>query len=69
MGYARCPFQYFEPYVRLVVGLFEDDIQLFLKHYNSNINIHEISPVIYSSEDISEVVYSMSDQEFTLQFK
>ena len=69
MGYARYPFKFFEPYLRLLVGLFEDDIQVFLKQYNSNIIIHERSPVIYSSEDISAFVYSMSDHEFTLQIK
>ena len=36
MGYARSPFRAFESYVRIVVGLVEDDIQLRLKQYNSN---------------------------------
>ena len=31
MGYARSPFREFEGYLRNVVGLDEDDIQLILK--------------------------------------
>ena len=33
MGYARSPFRDFESYVRIVVGLHEDDIQLTIKQY------------------------------------
>ena len=36
MGYARSPFRDFDSYLRIVVGLDEDDIQLILKQYNSN---------------------------------
>ena len=35
-GYARPPFRDIESYLRIVVGMDKDDIQLFLKHYNSN---------------------------------
>ena len=31
MGYARALFQDFESYLRIVVGMDEDDIQLILK--------------------------------------
>ena len=31
MGYARSPFRDFENYLRIVVGLDEDDNQLILK--------------------------------------
>ena len=36
MGYARSPNRHFESYLRMVVGLDEDDIQLTLKQYKSN---------------------------------
>ena len=36
LGYARSPFRDIESYLKIVVGLDEDDIQLILKHYISN---------------------------------
>ena len=36
MGYARSPFGDSESYLRVVVGLDEDDIQLSLTQCNSN---------------------------------
>ena len=36
LGYARSPFRNFESFLRLVVSLEENDIQLTLKQYNSN---------------------------------
>ena len=44
MGYARSPFRDFENYLRVVVGLHENDIQLILKQYNSNFVTYELSP-------------------------
>ena len=35
MGYARSPFRDFDSYLRIVVGLDEDEIQLILKQYHS----------------------------------
>ena len=35
MGYARYPFRDFESYLRIVVGVDEDDIRLTFKQYNS----------------------------------
>ena len=46
MGYARSPFQDFESYLRIVVVLDEDDIQLILKQYNSNFVTYEMPPGI-----------------------
>ena len=48
MGYARSQFQDFGSYLRNVVVLDEDDIQLFLKQYNSSFILYEIAPGIYS---------------------
>ena len=36
LGYARSPFRDFESYLRIVVGLDENDNQLILKQCNSN---------------------------------
>ena len=69
MSYARSPFREFESYIRIVVGLDEDYIQLFLKQYNSNFVTYEIPPGIYSIENISGTVYTMGDHEGTLIFE
>ena len=68
MGYARS-FRDFESYLRIVAGLGEGDIQLVLKQYHSNFVSYEISPGIYSIEDISVVVFTMEDHEGTLQIE
>ena len=44
MGYARSPFTEFESYLRIVVGLEEDDNQLILKQYNEKVNTYELDP-------------------------
>ena len=69
MGYARSPFRDFESYLRLVVGLDEDDIQLILNKYNSSFVTYDTSPGIYSIKDISEAAYTMGDHEGTLQIE
>ena len=66
MGYARSPFRDFESYLRMVVGLDEDDIQLVLKQYNSNFVVYGLFPGIYAIKDNAEVVYTMEDHEGTL---
>ena len=68
--YTRSLFREFETYLRIVVGLVEDDIQLFfLKKYISKIVTYEIPSGIYSFKDTSEVVRTMGDHEGTLQIK
>ena len=67
LGCARSPFRVFESYLRIVVGLNEDDIQLTLKQYISNFVTYEISPRIYTIEDIAEAVYTMDDHKGTLK--
>ena len=46
-GYARSLFRDFESYLRIVVGLDEDDIKLILKQYNSNFVTYGLLPGIY----------------------
>ena len=45
----------------------EDDIQLILNQYNSNILSYQLSPGIYSIKGISEAVYIIADHEDTLK--
>ena len=52
MVYATSPFQDSETFLRIVVGLDEDDIQMNLKHNNSNFAIYETPPRIYSIKDV-----------------
>ena len=56
IGYARSPFRDFECYLRIVVGMDEEDFQLILKQYNSPFVTYELSPGIYLIKDISEAV-------------
>ena len=69
MGYVRSPFRDFESYLRIVVDLDEEDIQLFLKQYNSHFIIYEISPGIYTIQDISHAVHTFSGHEGRLQIE
>ena len=48
MGYARSLFRDFESYLRIVVGLEEDDIQLILKQYNEKFFTYELDPGNYT---------------------
>ena len=61
MGYARSPFRDFESYLRIVVGLDEDDIQLILKQYNANFVTYELDPGIYTIGDLQEAAYPLGD--------
>ena len=62
-GYARSPFRVFESYLRSVVGLDEDDIQLFSKQSNSFFVTDELSSGIYTIKIISKAVYTKGDHE------
>ena len=66
-GYARAPFRDFGSYLRIVVGLDEDDIQLILQQNNSNFVTYQLSPGIYTFEDVSKAVYTMGDHEVSLK--
>ena len=69
MGYARSSFRDVESFLRIVLGLEENVIELILKPYTSDFIIYELPPIIYSIKDISEVVYTMGNHEGTLQTK
>ena len=63
LGYARSPFRDFESYLRIVIGLHEDDIQLVSKQYKSNFVTYKLTPGIYTIKAIAEAVYLLIDHE------
>ena len=69
MGYARSPFRDFESYLRIIVGLEEDNIQLILKQYNEKFITYELDPGNYTIEDLKKAVYPLGDHEGTLQIE
>ena len=60
LNYSRSQFRDFESYLRIRVGLDEEDIQLILKEYISHFITYELSPGIYTIKDISDVVQTFS---------
>ena len=69
MGYARSPFRDFESYLRIFVGLEEDNIRLILKQYNEKFVTYELDPGNYTIEDLKKAVYPLGDHEGTLQIE
>ena len=69
MGYARSPFRDFESYLRIFVGLEEDNIQLILKQYIEKFVTYELDPGNYTIEDLKKAVYPLGDLEGTLQIE
>ena len=66
-AYGNSSFRDFESYLRIFVGLEEDDIQLILKQYNEKFVTYELDPGNYNIEDIQKVVYFLAGHEGTLQ--
>ena len=56
-------------YLRLVVGLDEDDIKLILEQFSSIFDTYELSLSIYKTNVILQVVFTMEDHEGTLQYE
>ena len=69
MGYARSLFRDFESYLRIMIGLEEDNIQLILKQYNEKFVTYELEPGNYTIEDLQKGVYKFVDHEGTLQIE
>ena len=67
--YAESSFRDFESYLRIAVGLEEDDIQLILKQYNGKVVSYELDPGNYTIEEIQKAVYALGDHEGTLQIE
>ena len=68
-GYSASSFRDFESYLRLVIGLDEEDIQLILKEYNSHFITYELTPGIYTIQDISDAIQTFSGHEETIQLE
>ena len=69
LGYSASPFRDFESYLRLVVGLDEEDIQLILKEYNSHFITYELTPGIYTIQDISDAIQTFSGHQEIIQLE
>ena len=67
LRHAQSPFPDFGSYLGVVVGLDEDESDVFLKKLLSYFFTYEISRGIYINKDFSEDVYTMGDHEGTLQ--
>ena len=46
--------------MRIVVGLDEEDIQLISKQYKSHFITYELTPGIYTIQDISDIFHTFS---------
>ena len=60
LGYSRSLLRDFESYLRIVVGLDEEDIQLIFKQYNSHFITYESTPGIYTTQDTSNTIHTFS---------
>ena len=60
IGYSRSLFRDFESYLRIVVGLDEEDIRLILKQYNFHFITYELTPGNYTIQDISDTIHTFS---------
>ena len=69
LGFSRSPFRDFESYLRIVIVLDEDDVQLLLKQYFSIFVTYDLSQGINLVKDIVEAVYTVCDHEGTLQIE
>ena len=68
-GYDNSSFRDFESYLRIFVGLEEDNIRLILKQYNEKFVTYELDPGNYTVEDLQKAVYPLGDHENTLQIE
>ena len=68
-GYANSSFRDFEGYLRIIIGLEEDDIQLILKQYNEKFVSYELNPGNYTIEDFQKAVYPLGDHEGCLKIE
>ena len=67
LGYSASPFRDFESYLRLVIGLDEEDIRLILKEYISHFITYELTPGNYTIQDISDAIQSFSGRQEAIQ--
>ena len=55
--------------MRIVVGLDEEDIRLFLRQYNSHFISFELTPGIYTVQDISDNIHTFSCHSEIIQIE
>ena len=55
--------------MRIVVGLDEEDFRLILKQYKSHFITYEVTPEIYTIEDISDAVHTFSGHTEIIQIE
>ena len=67
LDYGRSLFRDFESYLRIVVELDEDDIQLNLKEYISHFITYELTPRIYTIQDISDAIQTFSGHKVIIE--
>ena len=67
LRYARSLLRENESYLRNIVDLDENDIQLILKQYNPNFVTYEIPSGIYSINGISLPLYTKGNHDGTIQ--
>ena len=68
-GYANSSFRDFESYLRIFVGLEEDNIRLILKQYNEKFITYALEPGNYNIEDIHQAVYSLDGHKGNIQIE
>ena len=69
LGYSKSLFRDFESYLRIVIGLDEEDIRLILKQYNSHLITYELTPGINTIQDISDVIRTFSGHSEIIQIE
>ena len=69
LDYARSLFRDFESYLRIVVGLDEKVIQLILNEYNSHFITYELTPGIYTIQDISDAIQIFSGHKEIIEIE
>ena len=67
LGYSKSLFRDFESYLRIVVGLDEEDILLNLKEYISHFITYELTPGIYTIQIISDAIHTFSGHSESIQ--
>ena len=69
LAYARSPFRDFESYLRIVIDLDEDDIQLILRQYISSFVTYKLTTGFYTIKNTAEVVFLLGDHEGALKIE
>ena len=69
LGYAKSPFRDFETYLRIFVGLSEEDIQLILNQNNLHFITFELAPGIHTFKEVSDAIRTFAGHNEILQIE